>query len=342
MCRTHFVCKDDRKSASTEALFLKDTWNERACRHSGSLSDMSTGNATVPKDRATAHSGGVRTQNMKYEIIKPLNGECPEMTDDQQGWMYLCEDVASHWYGLIKMDDFARLVQIKHPELEPRTIRDAYMNVYYTQEEKSEEAENNEDVWVWITLLTPLVDENGVEYLAENLLAERPETLEQVAAIHERCEMYLPEEKEIFDYYQYGFSTSNEKIMNCIETLSELLDMREAQKAEHLKDWMEEVEKGVENIDEQSGPIPEKEKGRARRHLLAEHILEHETQLVEKNHAIAEVMDYLLEMIPFKAGTREKVVEQLITIFNHTHLPVNNGHTPYQMADLNHKKLPVF
>lgn len=23
MCRTHFVCKDDRKSASTEALFLK-------------------------------------------------------------------------------------------------------------------------------------------------------------------------------------------------------------------------------------------------------------------------------------------------------------------------------
>jgi hypothetical protein len=34
---------------------LKRHEKEMACRHSGSLSNMNTGNATVPKDRATAH-----------------------------------------------------------------------------------------------------------------------------------------------------------------------------------------------------------------------------------------------------------------------------------------------
>lgn len=55
------------------------------------------------------------------------------MTDDQLGWLYLCEDTACHWYGLMKMDDFVRLFHIKYPEIESRTIRDAYMDVLYAE-----------------------------------------------------------------------------------------------------------------------------------------------------------------------------------------------------------------
>ena len=120
MCRTYFVCKDDRKSASTEALFLKKRSKKLPCRV----------------------AAGVRIQRMKFEIIKPLNGECPDMTGKELGWLIICESVAFCWYGLMKTDDFARLFHIKYPEMDPRTIRDAYIHFYYTEEEPEEEGED--------------------------------------------------------------------------------------------------------------------------------------------------------------------------------------------------------
>jgi len=316
MCRTHSVCKDDRKSASMEALFLKKRSKELPCRV----------------------AAGVRIQRMKFEIIKPLNGECPEMTGKELGWLIICESVAFCWYGLMKTDDFARLFHIKYPEMDPRTIRDAYIHFYYTEEEPEEEGE---DMFCWETILTPMVDENGVEYLAGDDLAEVPRALESLAAVHEKNPMYLPEEEEMIEFYHYGFCPSNEKIVDCIETLSALLDIRKAKKAEYLRETLEEVENGIRNLEKKNGPFTTKEKGKAYRNLFAEHIIKNEMRLLERNYELGEIMNDIIESIPFKTDSRQEVFKQLNDVFGHTHLPGNNGNTPYQLTVLaNQQKQP--
>lgn len=211
--------------------------------------------------------------------------------------------------------------------------------MYYTQKDASDEAEKDEDFW--IPLLTPLVDENGAEYLAENQIADYPEDLDSLAALHERWEMYLPKEEERVEYYQYGFYPSNKEISGCIRELSKLLDLRAFKSAEHLKELREEVEKGVESIEEQYRPLTGKEKDDACCNLLAEYVIADEIRLLEGNIRISDIMNEILESIPFKTGIREKVIEQLKTVFNNTHLPGNNGNTPNQIVALsNQNKRP--
>lgn len=74
--------------------------------------------------------------------------------------------------------------------------------------------------------------------------------------------MYLPEEEEMIEFYHYGFCPSNEIIVDCIETLSALLDIRKAKKAEYLRETLEEVENGIRNLEKKTDHLQRRKRGR--------------------------------------------------------------------------------
>ena len=223
--------------------------------------------------------------------IQFKNERQPVWNEEQRLWMGICEFIVAHWYFMLKPAEVARLYSLKYPMTSAKTIRDAYVNQYYSEKNfRGTEFKYKRD-----TLLTPIVDDDGTEYLAYKIVETKPEFFEKFKSVHGDKKMYMPTVNEMEEYFDFGFNPSNDEIIDAFAELTLLVP------------WLSETEQD-----------------RCAQGTVCNAVAGFE-QGVGFDHVLKTVMEHF----PYK--DTEKVSEQLGVIFNNTHMRANKGYTPLQL-----------
>ena len=261
-----------------------------------------------------------------WDFMEYDGEERPDWDEEQFAWMGVCEYITRYWYLMLSMDEYARLYQIKYPEVDKKTIRDAYVFQFYSEmdfrgEEAFDVLENRD------TLLTPIVDENtGTEYLMCNEVEDEEELFEKVLSVHGDKEMYLPTEHEMYEYMYYGFNPSDPDILEALVGIADLVSVANpVNKSELL--WNEDG-KPVDQDGKIRKDVDEEVTYRDR---MAQAAVCNAIRGFEHGVPFENVMEKIFDAFLFTDP--QKVLEQFLTIFNNTHLPGNKGYTPLQMQE---------
>ena len=238
-------------------------------------------------------------RDVDFNIIDFIDAQRPDWTEEQGYWMAVCELITQHWYFMLTMEEYAKLYQIRYPEVSAKTIRDAYVFQYYS--EAAHRSDVFDDRKKRDTLLTPLVDENGVEYLASNQVEDEKDCAFENKVLRVRKEMYMPPAEEMEEYFKYGCNPSNKAIAGAIEELSNLVEIRNPESVDTTK------------------------KAIVGQTVVCKAILGFENGMKYED-----VCKMILYSMPFVEDA--KVIEQLRIVCNNTRIPGNRGHMPLEMG----------
>ncbi len=245
-----------------------------------------------------------------FDFIDLKNEIAPDWNDEKRRWMGICEHIAAHWYFLMTMEEFTMLFNLRYPEETVKSVRDAYVFQYYSEMAYRGQELFDNNISERDTLLTPAVSE-GIEYLVRNSAEEKEELFDKARTLHANHLMYVPTAEEMEDFFNYGFSPSDDALMDAFANLSELVDFKNS----------------VRGKPEASEEAVNKEN--ANRDRLAQGMVLNIIDALEKGIPFYVIVESIMKNIPFT--DEEKAKEYMRDVFNHTHLPGNHGWTPLRM-----------